>query len=47
MANSYYSNLGIPYCAGKPDDPNVAFAPHGYVLVVDTELYDSRVLSIF
>ena len=42
--NSYYSNLGIPCAAPIPVYPdgtrerNVAFAPHGYDLTVDTPL---------
>jgi len=56
MANSYYSNLGIPYSASRPSvngrpDKNTAFAPHGYDLVVDTDMYDNpgdnRVIAIF
>lgn len=56
MENSYWSNLGIPYSAEKPQvdgrtDAHVAFAPHGYDLFVDTPLYqyasDDRVLRIF
>lgn len=44
LENSYYSNLGIPYCA-KPieyngiREPQQAFAPHGYDLLVDSPLY--------
>lgn len=56
IENSYYSNLGIP-CAntaieinGKREQ-NQCFAPHGYDLMVDTDLYkfasNSRVDSIF
>lgn len=44
MENSYYSNMGIPcrtprltYDNGKPEK-NLAFAPHGYDITVDTPL---------
>lgn len=52
MENSYYSNLGIPYSAEKPaGEAQVAFAPHGYDIWVDSPLYDyannNRVYSIF
>ncbi|MCL2023631.1 MAG: cellulase family glycosylhydrolase [Oscillospiraceae bacterium] len=56
MDNSYFSNLSIPYSVELPRvngeiEPNVAFAPHGYDLVVDTDMYDKpgddRVLAIF
>ena len=56
MENSYFSNLGVPYAAQRPrvggaPEPNAAFAPHGYDLVVDTAMYDNpgtdRVKSIF
>lgn len=56
MANSYYSNLGIPYSAqpiknGTAQEPKLAFAPHGYDILVDTPLYahtgDARVNVIF
>lgn len=56
MENSYWSNLGIPYSAEKPvingeTDSQVAFAPHGYDLLVDTPLYkyadNGRVTKIF
>ena len=56
MENSYYSNLGIPYCApavsydGKREE-KLCFAPHAYDLMVDTPAYkyasDERVGSIF
>lgn len=56
MENSYYSNLGIPYSAlpvsvdGKMEN-NVAFAPHGYDLFVDSPFYryasNGRADSIF
>lgn len=50
MENSYWSNLGIPYNAEKPGG-QVAFAPHGYDLLVDTPLYkfadNGRVTKIF
>lgn len=42
--NSYYSNLGIPFCAPPLTDENgstaadFAFAPHGYDITVDTPL---------
>ena len=42
--NSYYSNLGIPCAVPRPvyadggAEPNLAFAPHGYDLTVDTPL---------
>lgn len=42
--NSYYSNLGIPYALPVPTDENgekikdIAFAPHGYDITVDTPL---------
>lgn len=44
LENSYYSNLGIPYCAkpieyGGVREPQQAFAPHGYDLLVDSPLY--------
>lgn len=56
MENSYYSNLGIPYCAepvtvGGEREKNLAFAPHGYDLLVDSPLYkyasSERTDSIF
>lgn len=51
MENSYWSNLGIPYSAEKPNDSKIVFAPHGYDLFVDTPLYKfsdpTRALSIF
>lgn len=44
LENSYYSNLGIPYCAEPIEYDGVreqqqAFAPHGYDLLVDSPLY--------
>lgn len=44
LENSYYSNLGIPYCADPIEydgvrEPLQAFAPHGYDLLVDSPLY--------
>lgn len=52
MENSYFSNLGIPYSAEKPTgESQVAFAPHGYDIWVDSPLYDyannNRAYSIF
>lgn len=56
MENSYYSNLGIPYSAqpvtiGGEREKNLAFAPHGYDLFVDSPLYrfasNERTDSIF
>lgn len=52
MENSYFSNLGIPYSAEKPTgETQVAFAPHGYDIWVDSSLYNyannARVYSIF
>lgn len=56
MENTYYSNLGIPYCA-KPvsydgiREKNLCYTPHAYDLMVDTPAYkyasNSRVWSIF
>lgn len=56
IENSYYSNLSIP-CLNSPIEINgkrdnlQCFAPHGYDLMVDTDLYkyasNSRVESIF
>lgn len=56
IENSYYSNLGIP-CMNSAIEVNgkreeqQCFSPHGYDLMVDTELYkyasNSRVDSIF
>ncbi len=56
MENSYYSNLGIPFCAkavsynGKKEK-NLCYTPHAYDLMVDTPAYkyasNSRVWSIF
>ena len=56
MENTYYSNLGIPYCA-KPvsydgiKEKNLCYTPHAYDLMVDTPAYkyasNSRVWSIF
>jgi endoglycosylceramidase len=56
MENSYYSNLGIPYSApaihydGEREE-KIAFAPHAYDFMVDTDLYkyanNDRVGSIF
>lgn len=44
LENSYYSNLGIPYCAEPIEidgvrEPQQAFAPHGYDMLVDSPLY--------
>jgi len=56
MENSYYSNLGIPYCAKAVNyngvrEKNLCYTPHAYDLMVDTPAYkyasDSRVWSIF
>lgn len=56
MENSYYSNLGIPYSAPAVEvdgkrEPQLAFAPHGYDIFVDSPLYkyasNERVDSIF
>lgn len=56
MENSYYSNLGIPYSAPPVEvngkrEPQLAFAPHGYDLLVDSPLYkyasNERADSIF
>ncbi len=56
MENSYFSNLGIPYSAepvtvnGKREK-NLAFAPHGYDIFVDSSFYNfssnDRAASIF
>ncbi len=56
IENSYYSNLGIP-CMNTPievngkREENQCFSPHGYDLMVDTDLYkyasNARVDSIF
>lgn len=56
MENSYYSNLGIPYCAHAVNydgvrEKNLCYTPHAYDLMVDTPAYkyasDTRVWSIF
>lgn len=56
MENSYYSNMGIPYSANPIEvkgqkEPQQAFSPHAYDLMVDTELYkfanNDRVGAIF
>lgn len=56
MENSYYSNLGIPYCAKAVNydgerEKNLCYTPHAYDLMVDTPAYkyasNSRVWSIF
>lgn len=56
MENCYYSNLGIPFSAPpitvkQQHEPNQAFAPHAYDLMVDTPLYkyanNDRVGAIF
>lgn len=56
MENCYYSNLGIPFSAPpvtvkQKREPNQAFAPHAYDLMVDTPLYkyadNERVGAIF
>lgn len=56
MENCYYSNLGIPYSAPAVEvngvrESQLAFAPHGYDLFVDSPLYkyasNERVDSIF
>lgn len=56
MENCYYSNLGIPYSAPAVEvngvrEKQLAFAPHGYDLFVDSPLYkyasNERVDSIF
>ncbi len=56
IENSYYSNLGIPCMnsaieVGGKREENQCFSPHGYDLMVDTDLYkyasNSRVDSIF
>lgn len=56
MENSYFSNLGIPYSAepvtvNGEREKNLAFAPHGYDVFVDSPLYNfssnERAASIF
>lgn len=56
LENSYYSNLGIPFCASavtvnNKREKNQAFAPHAYDFMVDTPLYkyanNERVGAIF
>ena len=52
MEHNYYSNLGVPYHANVPkNEKNMAYSPHGYDFMVDTEYYnnpsDSRAFSIF
>lgn len=56
IEHSYYSNLGIPTSddaikVNGKKDPNQCYSPHGYDLMVDTELYkyasNSRTDSIF
>lgn len=56
MENSYFSNLGIPYSAEAVTvsgvrEKELAFAPHGYDIFVDSPLYNyasnERVASIF
>jgi endoglycosylceramidase len=39
MEHSYFSNLGIPFCAKAPAGEGVCYSPHAYDFTVDTEAY--------